>query len=294
MRGARRYARALLLPLLLFVLALYAYPTYTNIRLGFENVGAAQFITHVQPFDGLANYRYIFSSPTFYSALLHTALFAIVTVPAQVLFGFLIALLFNRPGRRYSVLRALLLIPWLLPLIVSGNIWIWMLDQFYGVINFFLTSFGITSHYIAWLSSPTLALWAVIVANTWIGIPVATMILSAGLRAIPDELYEAAALDGASVVRRHRYVTVPMMADVIAIFVLLGFVFSIKLFDIVFIMTAGGPANSTQVLGTYAYELAFQSNQWGDSAAVSNVMLVISVVLSLLYIKFSGRRGALA
>jgi multiple sugar transport system permease protein len=120
------------------------------------------------------------------------------------------------------------------------------------------------------------------------------MILSAGLRAIPDELYESAALDGAGTIRRHFYITVPMMADVIAIFALLGFVFSVKLFDIVFIMTAGGPANSTQVLGTYAYELAFQFNQWGDSAAVSNVMLILSVALSLVYIKFSGRRGALA
>lgn len=293
LRG-RRFARFLLLPLLLFLLAMYVYPTYTNIRLSLANVGAAQFITHTMPFDGLANYSELFSTPTFYGALLHTALFAIVTVPLQVVIGMLIALLFNRSGRRYSVLRALLLVPWLLPLIVTGNLWVWMLDQFYGVINFFLTSLGITSHNISWLSSTHLALWAVVVTNTWVGIPVATMIFSAGLRAIPGELYEAAAIDGAGPVRWHRYITVPMMADVVAIFVLLGLVFSVKIFDIVYIMTSGGPGTSTQVLGTYAYELAFTSDHWGESAAVSNVMLVISVALSLLYIRFSGRRGALA
>lgn len=294
LRGARRYARFLLLPLLIFVLGLYAYPTYENIRISLANVGAAQFITHTEPFDGLANYRYIFSDSTFYSSLFHTGLFAIVTVPLQVIIGMSIALLLNRPARRYSVLRALLLVPWLLPLIVTGNLWVWMLDQFYGVFNFFLTSLGITSHNIAWLSEPRLALWAVIVANTWVGIPVATMIFSAGLRAIPGQLYEAAQIDGAGSLRQHRHITVPMMSDVIAIFVLLGLVFSVKIFDIVFIMTTGGPANSTQVLGTYAYQLAFESNQWGDSAAVSNVMLVIAVILSLAYIRFSGRRGALA
>ena len=119
-----------------------------------------------------------------------------------------------------------------------------------------------------------------IVANTWVGIPVATLILAASLRGIPNELYEAAALDGAGPERKHIFVSVPLIADVIAIFFLLGFVFSVKIFDIVFIMTAGGPANSSNVLGSLAYETAFQSNQWGNSAAISNVMLILSLFLA--------------
>jgi multiple sugar transport system permease protein len=284
----------LLLPLLLFVLGMYVYPTYLNIRTGFENIGAAQFITHTGTYDGVANYRYLFGSSIFWSALGHTALFAIVTVPLQVVLGFLIALLFNRPGARYSVFRALLLVPWLLPLIVTGTIWIWMLDRFYGVLNWLLYNLGIIPHYIGWVSSIHLALWSVIAANTWVGIPVATLILAAGLRGIPHDLYEAASLDGAGAVRRHLYVTVPLIADVIAIFFLLGFVFSVKIFDIVFIMTAGGPADSSNVLGTLAYQTAFQSNQWGDSASISNVMLVLSLLLALAYVRFTGRRGALS
>ena len=180
-----------LAPAILYLLLLFGYPAFYNIKLGFEQEDGAQFILHSPVFNGLANYRQLVHDPVFLHALANTAIFGVVTVSLQVVIGFGIAMLLNKTSPFYTVVRSALLVPWLLPLIVSGNVWIWMLDGFYGVLNYILLHLHLISHYTAWLSSPKLALGGVIVANTWLGIPFNVMIIYAGLRAIPDSLYRS-------------------------------------------------------------------------------------------------------
>lgn len=283
--------RALCLaPAILYLLLLFGYPAFYNIKLGFEQEDGAQFILHSPVFNGLANYRQLIHDPVFLHALANTAIFGVVTVFLQVVIGFGIAMLLNKTSPFYTVVRSALLVPWLLPLIVSGNIWIWMLDGFYGVLNYILLHLHLISHYIAWLSSPKLALGGVIVANTWLGIPFNVMIIYAGLRAIPDSLYEAAAIDGAGSFRRTTAITIPLLKDVAGVLVLLGAVYSLKLFDVVWVMTQGGPANATQVLGTLEYQDTFTANEYGYGAAIANVMLVLSCAFAVVYVYLS-RRG---
>jgi len=279
-----------LAPAVLYLLLLFGYPTVFNIKLGFEQEDAAQFILHSPTFNGLANYQQLIHDSVFLHALGNTAIFGVVTVSLQFVIGFGIATLLNKTSPFYTVIRSALLVPWLLPLIVTGNVWIWMLDGFYGVLNYVLVNLHVTSHYVAWLSSPHLALGAVIVANTWLGIPFNVMIISAGLRSIPDSLYEAAAIDGAGSFRRMTAITLPLLKDVTGTLVLLGAVYSLKLFDIVWVMTQGGPANATQVLGTLEYQDTFTANEYGYGAAIANVMLVLSCAFAVLYVYLSRRR----
>ena len=279
-----------LVPAILYLILLFGYPAVFNVKLGFEQEDGAQFILHSPVFNGLANYRQLIHDTVFLHALANTAIFGVVTVSLQFVLGFGIALLLNNTSRFYTVLRSALLVPWLLPLIVTGNVWIWMLDGFYGVVNYILVNLHIISHSIAWLSSPTWSLWGVIVANTWLGIPFNVMIIHAGLRAIPDTLYEAAAIDGAGRFRRVTAITLPLLRDVVGVLLLLGVVYSLKLFDVVWVMTKGGPANSSQVLGTLEYQDTCTSNEYGYGAAIANVMLVLSCAFAVLYVYLSRRR----
>ena len=160
-----------------------------------------------------------------------------------------------------------------------------MLDQFYGVLNYFLVQAHITSHYVPWVSQPGTALWAIIVANSWLGVPFYMMILYAGLRAIPKELYEAARIDGAGALGSLRFVTLPLLREVIAILVTLGLIYGVKTFDIVWLMTRGGPANATQVLGTLDYQDVFTTSEFGYGAAIGSVMLLLSSVGAVVYIR---------
>jgi multiple sugar transport system permease protein len=280
-----------LAPAIVYIIVLFGYPVFYNVRLGFYQEDGAQFITNSAVFVGLSNYRQLFHDGVFISSLGHTLLFAAVTIPAQFGIGLLIALLLNRQGLVYSGIRALLLLPWLLPLIVTGNVFIWMLDGFYGVINYLLVSAHITSHYVPWLSEPSLALWSVIIANTWLGIPFNVIIIYAGLRSIPKELYEAARVDGAGAVRVLRSITIPLLRDVIAVLLILGIIYSVKLFDVVWIMTRGGPANSTQVMGTVEYQDLFTLDEFGYGAAIANVMLVLAAIGGLMYVRLARGRS---
>lgn len=290
LKGLLSFRTLCLAPAIIYLVLLFGYPTVFNVELGFEQEDGAQFITHSPVFNGLANYRQLIHDGVFLHALVDTAIFCVVTVSLQFVIGFAVALLLNKTSRFYTVLRALLMVPWLLPLIVTGNVWIWMLDGFDGVVNYILVNLHIIPHYIAWLSSPNLALWGVILANTWLGIPFNVMIIYAGLRAIPNTLYEAAAIDGAGRLRRITAITLPLLRDVVGVLLLLGIVYSLKLFDIVWVMTKGGPANASQVLGTLEYQDTFTSNEYGYGAAIANVMLVLSSVFAVLYVYLSRRR----
>jgi multiple sugar transport system permease protein len=284
-------AWAFLAPVTLYLALFYAYPLYRNLDLSLRDYTVRSFVQGDAPFTGLANYRTVFDNPTFTPALLHTAVFTAVCLFFQYVIGLALAVFFNQHFRLSATLRALFLVPWLLPLIVSASTWSWMLNSESGVVNAALHAVGIGP--VNWLTSPSWSLTSVIIANIWIGVPFNLVILHSGLQSIPAGLYEAAALDGAGAWRRFWHVTFPLLRPVSAITLLLGLVYTLKVFDIIWIMTKGGPADSSTTFATWSYQLGFGNllPSFGPGAAVGNLLVVTALVFGLIYVRVQRRQA---
>jgi multiple sugar transport system permease protein len=272
-------------PAVVYVAVFFGYPVVKNIVMSFQDYSTRTFFTGEAPWVGFANYVATFRSSLFATTVVNTALFTIGSIVAQFVIGLGLALFFRRHFPLSGFLRGLLLLPWLLPLIASSAVWKWILDQDSGALNQFLGIFGAPP--VPWLVSPNLALLAVIGVNIWLGIPFNTTILYSGLQGVPQELYEAASLDGAVGVRAFRYITWPSIRSVVSVVIVLGVVYTLKVVDIILGLTGGGPANSTQTLATNAYHQSFVNFQFGQGAAVSNVLIVVSFVFAIVYISLS-------
>jgi multiple sugar transport system permease protein len=288
-RGRERLLQlGFLVPAVAYLLVFFGYPVVQNIAMGFQEYTTRTFYTGEAPWVGLDNYAAVLSSNLFGTALLNTALFTVGSIAGQFVIGLAIAVFFQRRFPLSATLRSLLLLPWLIPLIVSGAVWRWILDQDNGALNQFLGVVGLADRP-GWLTSTSLALIAVIGVNIWIGIPFNTTILYGGLQDVPQELYEAAALDGATGWRAFRHVTWPLLRPVVNVVLVLGVVYTIKVLDIILGLTDGGPANATQTIATQAYHLSFQEFEFGEGAAMGNVLIVISLVFALLYLRANRR-----
>jgi multiple sugar transport system permease protein len=285
-------AWAFLAPVTLYLGLFYAYPLYRNLDLSLRHYTVRSFVQGNAPFTGLANYRTVFDDPTFAPALTHTLVFTAVCLFFQYAIGLALAVFFNQHFRLSVTLRALFLVPWLLPLIVSASTWSWMLNSDSGVVNAALHAVGIGP--VNWLTSPSWSLASVIIANVWIGIPFNLVVLYSGLQAIPGSLYEAAALDGANAWRRFRHITFPLLRPVSAITLLLGLVYTLKVFDIIWIMTKGGPADSSTTFATWSYRLGFGNllPAFGPGAAVGNLLVVAALVFGLVYVRVQRKQYA--
>ncbi|MBM7331741.1 sugar ABC transporter permease, partial [Agrobacterium sp. S2] len=200
---------------------------------------------------GLDIFRDVVGSSTFPVALRNTAIFVVVSLLFQYAIGLALAVFFRTSFRLSAVLRGLFLVPWLLPLIVSASTWSWMLNGDNGIVNSVLGAFGIGQ--INWLTDPSLAIWSVTIANIWLGIPFNLVILYSGLQNIPGDVYEAASLDGANAWQQFWRVTFPLLRPVSAITLLLGFIYTLKVVDVIWVMTSGGPANASTTLAVWSY-----------------------------------------
>ncbi|MGI5237942.1 carbohydrate ABC transporter permease [Dactylosporangium sp. CA-139066] len=282
---------AFLAPVVVYLAACYAYPLYRNIDLSVRHYTVRSFVQGGAPFSGLDNYRAVFDDPTFVPALAHTVVFTVASLAFQFAAGLALAVFFNRHFRLSATLRALFLVPWLLPLIVSASTWSWMLNSDSGIVNAALSTFGLGP--VNWLTSPDWSLVSVIIANIWIGIPFNLVVLYSGLQAIPAELYEAAGLDGASEWQQFWRITFPLLRPVSAITLLLGLVYTLKVFDIIWIMTKGGPVDSSTTFATWSYRLGFGNllPQFGPGAAVGNLLIVMALAFGLLYIRLQRRQA---
>lgn len=283
-RRERLLQLAFLVPAVVYLLAFFGYPVFKNVMMGFQEYTTATFYTGEAPWVGLANYVAVTSSSVFGQAVLNTALFTIGSIAGQFVLGLAIAVFFHRRFPLSGLLRSLLLLPWLIPLIVSSAVWRWILDEDSGVLNRVLGDARL-----GWLTSTSLALIAVIMVNIWIGIPFNTTILYGGLQDIPKELYEAAAVDGATGFRAFRHITWPLLRPVVTVVLVLGVVYTLKVLDIILGLTGGGPANATQTLATQSYELSFRQFDFGQGAALGNVLIVVSLVFALAYLRANRR-----
>jgi multiple sugar transport system permease protein len=273
-----------LAPLVVYLLVFYAFPLYRNIELSLHDYTVRSFVQGGAEFVGLDNYLSVFANPTFGPALLNTALFTVVSIIFQFSIGMGLAVFFQQNFRLSAVLRALFLVPWLLPLIVSASTWAWMLNSESGIVNSVIEGLG--GGQVNWLTSPQWALTSVIIANIWIGIPFNLVILYSGLQNISAELYEAASLDGANGWQKFWRITFPLLRPVSAITILLGLIYTLKVFDIIWIMTRGGPADASTTLATWSYQLAFGTAlpDFSPAAAVGNLLIIIALVFGFLYI----------
>jgi multiple sugar transport system permease protein len=280
-------------PALLFIALTMLYPVLSNIRMSFYDVNVSTFLSNDAPFVGLDNYRKVVSDPAFQKALGLSLLFTSGSLVFQFLIGFALALFFSRPFPGNGLLRALLLLGWMLPTVVNGSIFRWMLDGSFGVVNFALQGLGLLDGPRFWLTDPQTALVGTIVANIWVGVPFNMILLLPGLQSIPPTLYEASSIDGASPWQSFRYVTLPLMRPVALSVLLLGIIYTFKVFDLVFIMTGGGPVDATTVLPIYVYNLSFNFFRFGDGAATAVLLLLALVGVAIGYLWLSRQEEVL-
>jgi len=289
-RSTQWAAFAFAAPLIVYLVLFYAYPLLRNIDLSVHDYTIRAFVQGNAEYVGFEKYSEIFASPTFPKALANTALFTLVSIVFQYAIGLALAVFFRRNFRLSGVLRGMFLIPWLLPLIVSASTWSWMLNSDSGIVNSVLQSFGVGQ--INWLTSPDWALTAVIIANIWLGIPFNLVILYSGLQNISGDLYEAASLDGANAWQQFWRITFPLLRPVSAITLLLGLIYTLKVVDVIWIMTTGGPGNVSTTLAVWSYREAFGTGQpdFSPAAAVGNLLIVIALVFGFVYMYLQRRQ----
>ncbi|WP_042406749.1 carbohydrate ABC transporter permease [Streptacidiphilus carbonis] len=268
-----------------YMLAFFGYPLVRNVVMSFQHYTPSTFFDGRAPFNGLANWRAVFSNPLFTDSLWHTLVFTLGSLLGQFTLGLALAVFFSRRFRLSGVVRAVLLLPWLVPMVVSAVVWRKLLDPATGVLNTLLMDVHLIGSPLPWLSSPNAALASAVLVNIWIGIPFNMVILYGGLQEIPTDLHEAAALDGAGVWRTFRSVTFPLLRPVVTVVLVLGFMSTLKILDLILALTNGGPADSTQTLGTVSYQLSFLQLDFGQGAVVGNVLILISAVFAVLYLR---------
>jgi multiple sugar transport system permease protein len=279
-----------LLPALVYVALFFGFPIVKNVVMGFQDYTTKTFFTGEAPWVGFANYVTVTTDSIFPTALINTLLFTAVSIVGQFIIGIALAAFFKRRFPLNGVLRALLLLPWLLPLIASSAVWKWILDQDSGVLNQVLLNLHIVGHPVPWIASPDFALISIIGVNIWLGIPFNVTILYGGLQEIPEEYYEAASLDGATGWKAFWHITWPNLRPVVTVVLVLGVVYTLKVLDIILGLTGGGPANATQTLTTYSYHESFVNFSFGTGAAISNILIIISLIFTVIYLRVNRRQ----
>ncbi|AJY46306.1 carbohydrate ABC transporter permease [Martelella endophytica] len=256
-----------------------------NVIMSFQEVDMFSLGSIIRPFAGLENYKRILSDPQTWPIFGNTLIFVLGSIIGQFVLGFGLALFFQQkfPGSTY--IRGLFLVSWVMPGLVAGAIWNWLLSGDFGVINYILIQLGVIDTQIFWRSNPDFALWSVIIANIWLGTSFNMILLSVGLSAIPQDLYEAAALDGAGPLRRFFTITLPMMRATIGALLSLGLIFTLQQFDLFASITNGGPNNASNVAQYWAWQLSFNEFDFAGGATVSVLMIVIVVVAAAFYVR---------
>ncbi|MEG3111880.1 MULTISPECIES: sugar ABC transporter permease [Pantoea] len=278
----QRQAWVLLAPMLLVMFLLTGWPLFRTIWLSFTDAaligsdGAANLI-------GFDNYLYALTDPDFVASIGRTLYFTVVSVVIEGVIGVLVALLLNQRFYGRNVLRVLVILPWALPTIVNAMMWRLNFNPDYGSINALLTQLGVMDHYRSWLGTPTSALNAVMLADIWKNYPLVTLLVLAAMQSIPEDLYEAARLDGASALRRFRAITLPAIAGPLSVALVLRTIDAFKIFDIIYVMTRGGPVDSTKTLSFFVYQESFSYLRAGSGAAYAILMTLMCSLLIAIY-----------
>jgi multiple sugar transport system permease protein len=288
-RGLRRAGAPYLyvVPALLFLLAVELYPIAYNVRNSLVGLDIGTYLSGDAPWVGLDNYASVVEDPAFQHAAGVSLIFTVACIALQFAIGLALALFFVKPFPGATVLRALLVLGWLLPGVVTGNLFRWMFDGDSGVVMWLFSAVGLGQH--AWLVDPDAALWAAVATNVWVGIPFNMLLLLPALQAIPQGLYEAAEVDGASAWQRFRHITVPLLRPAALSVILLGVIYTFKVFDLIYVLTGGGPVDATTVLPIYIFDLSLEFFRFGEGAAASTLLLLAMLVVAAGYLLLARR-----
>ena len=277
------------LPAVVYMLIFVGYPIVHNIILGFQDVDVMNFLRGQKHFVGFENYVELFHDEVFFKSVGNTFVFTVCCLFFQFLIGFALAMFFNRKFSFARPVRGILMMPWMIPMTITALMFKFMFSTKVGVVNNILTGLGITSANIEWLTDQNIAMIPVIIANVWIGIPFNMILISTGLTSIPGEVYESAAIDGAGPFQQFIRITLPLMRSTIESILVLGFIYTFKVYDLVYVMTSGGPVNSTQLMSTYSYKLSFDNFLYSKGSAVANALLVILLLVGIAYLRITTR-----
>jgi multiple sugar transport system permease protein len=236
----------------------------------------------IDAFAGIYHYVVLLQAPRFWNSLGVTLYFAALSVTLELLLGLAIALLLSRQFRGAGWVRALILLPWAVPTVVTAKLWDWIYHPDLGVLNYLLQHLGITTAPVNWLGTPSLAIHAAIIADVWKTTPFVVILLLAGLALVPPDLYRAAALDGASSWQTFVHVTLPLLRPILLVAALFRTIDALRAFDLLYVLTGGGPADTTETLSIYAYKILFQTMQFGYGSAIGVMMFAVVTMLSLL------------
>ena len=270
----------LMLPLLVVMVAVIGWPLVDTIGLSFTN---ARLVGTSGSFIGLDNYTKLLSSSTFLRTLSTTTQFAVFSVSAEMVLGVLAALLLNQEFRGRTVLRAMMILPWALPTVVNATLWRLIYNPEYGALNAALTQLGLLDAYRSWLGEPGTVMAALIVADAWKNFPLVALIALAALQAVPRDITAASLVDGAGPFARFRFVILPYLAGPLMVALVLRTIEAFKVFDIIWVMTRGGPANMTRTLSILVYQEAFSFQRAGSGASLALIVTLLVTVLAVVY-----------
>ncbi len=276
------------LPAFVFMVAVIGFPVIYNWIISFQNMTSRTFNAGTVDFARLGNYMTVLSDPHFKTAFFNTLVYTVACLVIQFTVGFCLALLFNQKFRLAQPLRGFLVISWIMPMTVVALMFKYIFSDS-GIANYILMNLHLIKEPVEWLTSTKTSMLAVIITNSWVGIPFNMLLLATGLSNIPGDIYESAMIDGAGGIKRFIYITVPMLKQSILAVLVLGFVYTFKVFDLIYVMTGGGPVDSTEVLSTYSYRESFQHFNFGTGAASANILFVCLFLVGLIYIKLIGK-----
>lgn len=274
-----------------YLIAFVGFPIVYNLMMSVQEVNLGNIADFIRPFIGLDNYRAVLADGAFRKVFVNSLVFVGVNMVAQVGIGLALALLFAQKFPAAGFMRGVLLASWMLPALVVGALWKWMFATEYGVVNFVLRSLGVVSSPVHWLSDPSVSLASVTIANVWFGMPFSMILVAAALTSIPQEHYEAAALDGAGAGARFRYITLPAIRPALLAIACLVTIYTMRAFDLIYAMTQGGPLDASNVLPLLSYQFSFQQFQFGVGAAIGTFAFVIVFGVALLYVRTLDKEG---
>lgn len=286
MRMEERAAYSMILPAMLLVAALGIYPLLETVKLGFYDFS---LLTGEETFVGLKNYQAILSDPLFRQSIRQTIYFMVCSIALQMAVGIGAALLLNQEFRGRAFVRTLVFLPWAVPTIVNANTWNWIYHASYGALNRLLLKMGLVDEPVIWLGKTDTALNMIILADTWRVLPLYIVLLLAALQTVDPVLIEAAKIDGANSWKRFRNVHLPTLQPTIIVLLVMRTIQTFRVFDIIYVMTQGGPNNSTMVVSFYGYYQSFKYLNWGYGSAVSIIISVTVLLLSLVFLRIISR-----
>ncbi|TKT74629.1 sugar ABC transporter permease [Aquamicrobium sp. LC103] len=283
--GARVYPYLMVMPALVVVLGVVVYPVFSGIASAFYDVTLKTLNTGGVIFVGLRNFERVFADPVFLQASTNTLVWVVLNVVAQLVLGLALALLLHRAMPGIGFFRSGILVPWVVPSVVAVLTWRWMYDPSVGIANELLIRLGIIDDYHPWLGDTATSLYAVTVESIWKGTPFVMLLLLAALQLVPRSIIEAASMDGASGWRKLWYVILPQIRVSFAIAAVLTFILTVNNFNAIWLMTEGGPLNSSEILFTLAYKYGFKRFDLGMASAVATMLFVGLVIATTVYLK---------